>query len=117
MWLDKKGVLIGYFDVEWLLVMVLGYVYLDLMEYGIIFNFYEWMYEIGVQWVDQIDWSYCCIFMWEVEEDKLNQKFVFEGFDIVCIVFLNGEKIVEYDNMFVLFEVNVIGKFKVENQF
>ncbi|MBI1331342.1 MAG: hypothetical protein GC165_00525 [Armatimonadetes bacterium] len=114
--LDKPGAVIGYSDAEWLSATVPGHVHLDLMEHGIIPDPHERMHEIGAQWVDQTDWSYRCTFTWEAEEDKPNQKLVFEGLDTVCTVFLNGEEIARHDNMFVPLEVVVTGKLKAENQ-
>lgn len=114
--LDKPGAVIGYSDAEWLSATVPGHVHLDLMEHGIIPNPHERMHEMGVQWVDQTDWSYRCTFTWEAEEDKPNQKLVFEGLDTICTVWLNGEQIAEHDNMFVPLEVVVTGKLQAENQ-
>lgn len=107
--LDKPKAVIGYSDAEWLSAVVPGNVHLDLMEHGVIPNPHERMYEMGVQWVDETDWSYRCIFEWQNDEDLPNKLIHFEGLDTVCTVSLNGEKIAEHDNMFVPLKVDVSG--------
>lgn len=108
--LDVPRANLGYSDPEWMSATVPGSIHLDLMEHGVIPNPFERMHEMGVQWIDETDWSYRCTFAWTPDKDLPKQVLVFEGLDTVCTVLLNGEKIAESDNMFLPVEVDVTGK-------
>ncbi len=110
--LDKPGAIIGYSDAEWLTATVPGHIHLDLLEHGIIPNPHEQMNEMGVQWVDQTDWSYRCKFEWEPDADAPKRVLLFDGLDTICTISLNGKKVGEHDNMFVGFEIDVTKSLK-----
>ncbi|CAK7214949.1 hypothetical protein SCUCBS95973_002310 [Sporothrix curviconia] len=54
--------------------------------------------ELDVQWVGEANWSYRC---------SHRIHLVFEGLDTFATVYLNGEQILECDNMFVAHRVDV----------
>ena len=107
---DHPYAQLGYSKPEWLSAVVPGHIHLDLMSHGMIPNPHERMNEVGVQWVDDADWSYRCKFDWAASDDMPNQVLIFEGLDTICTILLNGQEIAKSDNMFVPLEVNVTGK-------
>lgn len=107
---DHPYAQLGYSKPEWLSAVVPGHIHLDLMSHGMIPNPHERMNEVGVQWVDDADWSYRCKFDWAASDDVPNQVLIFEGLDTICTILLNGQEIAKSDNMFVPLEVNVTGK-------
>jgi beta-mannosidase len=52
-----------------------------------------------IQWVGEVDWEYECLFNCEDWAD--NVDLVFDGLDTFATVFLNDQKILESDNMFI----------------
>ena len=101
---------IGYTFTEWLPANVPGHVHLDLQDSGIIPDPFERMNEIGVQWVDDKDWTYRCSFEWTAQPDLPNRVLRFEGLDTLCKIYLNDELIGESDNMFIPVELDVTNK-------
>ncbi len=102
-----KAERVGYSRHEWLPARVPGHVHLDLLENGIIAHPFERMHELGMQWVDEKDWTYKTSFEWQPEPGRPRRVLRFEGLDTVCRVLLNGELVAEHDNMFVPLEVDV----------
>lgn len=98
---------LGFSKYEWLPAAVPGHVHLDLVTNGLIPNPFERMNEIGVQWVDEADWSYRVAFSWAPNPELPRRVLNFEGLDTVCRIFLNGNQIAAHDNMFVPLEVDV----------
>ncbi|MCC7229490.1 MAG: glycoside hydrolase family 2 protein [Fimbriimonadaceae bacterium] len=91
----------------WLEAQVPGHVHLDLVRHGIIADPFAGMNELGVQWVDERDWSYRTKFDWQPDPENPCRALRFEGLDTVCSIFLNEEKVAEHDNMFVPLEFDV----------
>lgn len=92
----------------WLEASVPGTVHDDLLHQGLIPDPFIGRNEQLVQWVEKVDWEYRCLF--KVPKALLNKDRIvleFEGLDTYAEVFLNGEKILEADNMFLGWEVNV----------
>lgn len=94
---------------NWLPANVPGTVHADLMENDKIEDPHYRMNENDVQWIEDEDWVYRTTF--EVEKNLLLASDVvelqFSGLDTYADVFLNDEKILEADNMFVGWDVNV----------
>ena len=101
---DRK---VGYADAEWLPADVPGHVHLDLMANGVIPDPFVGMAEMGVQWVDEKDWSYRTTFAWSPKDGAPRRVLRFNGLDTVCTVRLNGAEIATHDNMFTALEVDV----------
>lgn len=76
-----------------------GCVHTDLMNAGIIGDIF-WRYNgDDVQWIDKWAWRYEREF--EVTEYTADAYLEFDGLDVYCDVFLNGERIGSGDNMFI----------------
>ncbi|MGQ1891455.1 beta-mannosidase [Thermophagus sp. OGC60D27] len=94
---------------EWMPAKVPGTVHSDLMANGIIEDPHIEMNEDQVQWVEKQDWVYRTTF--NVDQSLLSGPDVielfFKGLDTYADVFLNDVKILEADNMFVGWKVDV----------
>ncbi|CDK26171.1 unnamed protein product [Kuraishia capsulata CBS 1993] len=85
----------------------------DLLAIGAIPNPFENMNELEVQWVGESDWEYRCFF----EAAQYGEhELVFEGLDTFCDVYLNGVKILETQNMFLKYEVNITPHVKADTR-
>lgn len=85
-----------------------GVVHTDLLRHGIIENPYIGLNERGVQWIDKEDWVYETSF--RITEEMLKKERIdlcFDGLDTYADVSLNGEKILEADNMFRRWRIDV----------
>ncbi|MFQ3587689.1 MAG: hypothetical protein SNJ76_08520 [Fimbriimonadaceae bacterium] len=91
----------------WLPAAVPGFVHLDLMRNGVIPDPHERMFERGVQWVDETDWTYRCRFEWHPTAALPHRALRFEGLDTVAKIGLNGSAIGASDNMFLPVEFDV----------
>ncbi|MCG6188727.1 beta-mannosidase [Maribellus maritimus] len=88
-------------ETEWLSATVPGTVHTDLMAHGKIEDPFYRLNEHDVQWVDKADWEYKTTFTADKDllaRDKIELDF--EGLDTYADVFVNGEKVLEADNMF-----------------
>ena len=86
---------------NWYPATVPGVVHTDLIDNKIIEDPFYRLNERGVQWVDKEDWIYETTFDVAPElMDKNNIRLYFKGLDTYADVYLNGEKILEADNMF-----------------
>jgi beta-mannosidase len=91
---------------EWLTAMVPGTVHNDLMAHGKIPDPFFRMNESDVQWVEKTDWEYKTIFA--VGKDLLQHEVIlidFKGLDTYADVYLNGNLILQANNMFVGWEI------------
>ena len=80
----------------------------DLYENGLITHPYLGKVEQDLQWIPQHIWDYSLIF--DVDDDIWNQDnidLIFNGLDTYADVWLNGEKILYSDNMFVRYDKEV----------
>jgi beta-mannosidase len=109
---DGKPRKLGYITLEWLPAQVPGHVHLDLMRHGVIADPYERMAELGVQWVDEEEWTYRKTFRFTPDPELPQRVLRFDGLDTVCRVWLNAELIAEHDNMFLPLEVDVGARLK-----
>jgi beta-mannosidase len=100
----------------WLAAQVPGTVQQTLLEAGLIPDPFYGLNEHDVQWVGERDWLYRSSF--QITEATLAQPFIdlcFDGLDTFATVYLNGEKILVADNMFVPYRLNVKEKLKLGN--
>ena len=98
---------IGYSFTEWLPADVPGSVHLDLQRNGVIPDPHERMNEIGVQWVDDQDWSYRCRFEFRPDPERPRRVLRFDGLDTIATVYLNDEELGRTDNGFLPHEFDV----------
>ena len=95
----------------WLPATVPGVVQWDLQKHEIIPNFCQELHEQDVQWVGERDWLYRCRFDWSPPEGESLPADVtalcFGGLDTIATVWLNGQRILESDNMFLSHRVPV----------
>lgn len=93
---------------EWLPATVPGTVHTDLLSAGKIADPFYRLNEHDVQWIDKVDWEYQTSF---VADRALlgNEKIVldFKGLDTYAGVSLNGNKLLDADNMFREWEVDI----------
>ncbi len=95
---------------EWMPATVPGTVHTDLLKNNKIPDPFYRDNESKVQWVDREDWEYKTSF--DVDTLKLQQpngnaELVFEGLDTYADVYLNGHKILEANNMFRTWKMDV----------
>lgn len=86
---------------NWYPAKVPGVVHLDLMDNKLIEDPFFRLNERSVQWIDKEDWMYETHF--DVSSElfgKENIRLHFMGLDTYARVYLNGEQILEADNMF-----------------
>lgn len=89
-----------------------GCVHTDLKACGLIPDMFYRDNSKEVQWIENCDWTYSCMF--DAEMGK-NVSLVFEGLDTYAEIYLNGEIIGETDDMFIPYEFDVSGKLKISD--
>lgn len=92
----------------WRSAVVPGCVHLDLIRNHVIPDPFYGRNELNLQWIEDADWEYTCEFtpaanVWSHERVEL----VFEGLDTVVTVKLNGQVILQSENMFHRHRVDV----------
>jgi beta-mannosidase len=93
---------------QWHSATLPGTVHTDLFANGIIEDPFKDNNEIEQQWIEKVNWEYKTIF--DVSEDQFPHKhheLFFEGLDTYAEVFLNGKKILDANNMFRSWRVEV----------
>ena len=96
--------------------VVPGVVHTDIMRQGLIKDPYIGLNERDVQWVDKEDWLYETTF--RVTDGVLAEEHVdlcFDGLDTYADVYLNDHKILEADNMFRRWRIDVKSLLRVDN--
>ena len=86
---------------DWYPATVPGYVHLDLLNNNLIEDPFYRDNETKVQWIENEDWEYLLVF--DIPQEILTKKhiqLIFEGLDAYATVTLNGQQIIEADNMF-----------------
>ncbi|MCF6332024.1 MAG: hypothetical protein L3J11_01965 [Draconibacterium sp.] len=86
---------------EWLPATVPGTVHTDLLANQKIEDPFYRLNEHNLQWIDKVDWEYKTSFTVDkllIKRDKIELDF--KGLDTYAEVFVNGEKVLEADNMF-----------------
>jgi beta-mannosidase len=74
--------------------------------------------ELAVQWVAEKDWIYKVHFAEPSEfqtDEPVVTELVFEGLDTFATVIFNGEKVLEADNMFLTYRIDVSSLIREEN--
>lgn len=93
---------------NWYSATVPGVVHTDLMDNQIIEDPFYCLNERGVQWVDKEDWEYKCSLSVDNELfEKQNIELCFEGLDTYADVYLNDSLILNANNMFRSWNVNI----------
>ncbi|MFW6327560.1 MAG: glycosyl hydrolase 2 galactose-binding domain-containing protein, partial [Bacteroidota bacterium] len=93
---------------EWMPARVPGTVHQDLMHNNVIDDPHYRLNEDDVQWIEDKDWIYRTTF--QVDATLLQSDVIelqFEGLDTYADVYLNDELVLQTNNMFVGWEVNI----------
>ncbi len=93
---------------KWYKATVPGTVHTDLLDNKLIPDPFYRDNENKLQWIDKADWEYKTVF--DVDENtfvKNTIELIFEGLDTYADVYLNGKLILQADNMFRSWKVNV----------
>ncbi len=102
-WQFKKAI-----DTTWKKAIVPGTVHTDLLANKEIENPFYRLNEHDVQWVDKLDWEYKTNF--NISKEELSREFIeieFKGLDTYSKVYLNNVLILETDNMFRTYIVDI----------
>lgn len=91
-------------------------VHLDLLHHKLIPDPYIGKNELEVQWVGERVWVYRTSFTSPAVSEGSKAVLSFEGLDTFATVVLNGETILETDNMFIPERVDVTGKLKKQGE-
>lgn len=95
-------------DNEWLPADVPGCVHTDLLKNGKIEEPFYRMNEKQLQWIDKKNWVYRCSFDLDSAQIQHNQIVIsFQGSDTYAHITLNGQAVLETDNMFRKWEKEV----------
>ena len=89
----------------WLSAAVPGCNFMDLLRNGVIEDPYHRDNVRSVQWVEQEDWEYRCVFFLDDRDLDRHAELVFEGLDTYASVSLNGTDVLHADNMFRTYRV------------
>jgi len=101
---------------KWYKATVPGTVHTDLLANKLIPDPFYRDNESKLQWIDKADWEYKTIFNLDTKTfTKQHIELVFDGLDTYAGVFLNGKLILQADNMFRGFSVNVKPFLKSKN--
>jgi len=93
---------------DWIAAEVPGSIHLDLWKNNLIPDPFYSDNEETIQWVSKQGWDYRLSFSLESDIiNKTNKILRFEGLDTFCEVFLNGTPILQSNNMFHPWEVDV----------
>ncbi len=93
---------------EWLPARVPGNNFSDLLRQGEISDPYYRAAENDLQWIEKEDWEYRMVFDAAPARLKFRRhKLVFEGLDTYADVYLNGELVLNAQNMFLAYQVEV----------
>lgn len=108
MYLDKNWKFSRAGTDRWYSADVPGTVHTDLMKNNLIPDPFVGFNEDSVQWVEDEDWVYKTSFRINRGDMDYNRhELVFKGLDTYADVYLNGEKIISADNMFIAWEKEV----------
>jgi beta-mannosidase len=82
-------------------------VHLDLLHHGLIPDPFIGKNELAVQWVGEATWTYRTTFTSPPVPTGARAVLAFDGLDTFAVVKLNGTTILESDNMFLPYRVDV----------
>ncbi len=101
---------------KWYKATVPGTVHTDLLANKLIPDPYFRDNESKLQWIDKADWEYKTVFNVDAKTfTKKNIELVFNGLDTYADVYLNGKLILQADNMFRGWTVDVKPFIKITN--
>ncbi len=93
---------------QWHSAQVPGTIHTDLLAHGLIPDPFLEANEKKVQWIESENWEYQTTFVVSQKEmNHSNSILQLEGLDTFAMVFLNGQKILEANNMFRAWKVDV----------
>lgn len=93
---------------KWYKASVPGCNFTDLLNNGLIEDPFYRDNEKKLQWIEQESWQYRTSFILSREELRfLQMELVFEGLDTYAEIYLNGEKILQVNNMFTTWKKEV----------
>ncbi|MEH0152903.1 glycoside hydrolase family 2 protein [Limibacter armeniacum] len=101
---------------HWQNASVPGTVHTDLLAAGVIEDPFYRLNEHDQQWIDKVDWEYSKEV--KIGEDLLKKQHLilnFEGLDTYATIYWNGETVVETDNMFRTYSLDLKGLAKPVN--
>jgi beta-mannosidase len=96
-------------DTKYLPATVPGTVHTDLLANGIIEDPFYRDNEKKVQWIEKENWVYRTEFI--IENSEKNRDLVFEGLDTYAKVFINGQNVLNAENMFMGYRIQKINKY------
>ncbi|MDX1942103.1 MAG: hypothetical protein SFU99_16185, partial [Saprospiraceae bacterium] len=94
-------------DNTWYEATVPGVVQMDLIRHGVIPDPFYGTNEDSIQWIEREDWVYELTFDLPNFDSSKNYELVFEGLDTYAEVTFNGEKLLETNNMYRSWRVDV----------
>ena len=103
-------------DTLWLQATVPGTVHTDLLKNNLIKDPFLGTHEDSLQWIGEQQWQYKNVF--QVEKSQLNKEnhtLIFQGLDTYANVWLNDTLIVQADNAFRTWKVDVSKIIREEN--
>lgn len=101
-------------DTNWLPASIPGTIHTDLFQNKIIPDPFFGANEKKLQWIEEENWIYQTGFsISEAELSRQNIVMQFDGLDTYATVFLNGTKILDADNMFRIWKVDVKKTLKI----
>ena len=101
---------------KWMGCTIPGTVHTDLLNLGYIEDPFFEDNELKLQWISDYDWDYKISFDFPDEFEKDSPVLiVFDGLDTIAEVFLNGESIGKFDNMFRRYEIDVSSRLLEKN--
>jgi beta-mannosidase len=90
-----------------------GVVHLDLLASGLIADPFSGRNEQDLQWIGKTDWEYRTRFAAPAGlRSRRHVELVFDGLDTYARVYLDGEKILDADNMYRQWRVDVSGRLR-----
>ena len=106
--LNKKWQFKNQKENKWYIATVPGTVHTDLLANKLIPDPFYRDNESKLQWIDKTDWEYKTVFNVDAKTfPKKNIELIFDGLDTYADVYLNGHLILQADNMFRGWTVNV----------
>lgn len=93
---------------DWRAAKVPGVVHTDLLQAGLIPDPWFGTNEKNLQWIEEKNWTYRNTLMLSEAELKMEHiDLVFDGLDSYAAVFLNGTKILDANNMFRAWRIDI----------
>lgn len=89
-----------------------GSVHKDLQKHGLIPDPYVDTNELSSRWVPERKWSYRTAFQSPEKKTGFRTELVFKGLDTLASIKLNGDALLEADNMFVEYRIDVTDKLR-----